>query len=319
MLTDGCSIAEALEDVQREDPVVLTAIVSQLSVEEMKEHIKLGDQYFHNETFAFFTMDWIVPRLYGRCPAYREDGKVKTKKQQKIKFPDPQDININMLPFIMGEKDSLPEEYRHYWPIVEECCIPAEEHGKVGYLTIHESHVAKGQCQRRPGLHIETPGVLMTEDGKYEDHPMMWGCGLLRVYQKEHDTDPDKPRVEGGIYMANSVPNSCMLWDALILDPGLVAGQLGDLEHVREILGSGTNMRADTMYWLTDKTPHETLPMEEDGYRQFFRVVTSALSAWFPEHSTANRLGVKPDEKITKVIQGNKFVGTKMCAAPNST
>merc|ERR1712176_540425 len=86
-----------------------------------------------------------------------------------------------------------------------------------------------------------------------------------------------------------------------------MGGHHGDLEHVRGILGKGMGMEANTMYWLTDRTPHETLPVKEDTYRQFFRVVTSKLSAWFPEHSTANRLGIKPDSAITKIIEGNKF------------
>merc|ERR1712139_709132 len=72
------------------------------------------------------------------------------------------------------------------------------------------------------------------------------------------------------------------------------------------------------MYWLTDRTPHETLPVKEDTYRQFFRVVTSSLSAWFPEHSTANRLGIKPDENITKIIEGNKFDGVLSAQLLNS-
>merc|ERR1719510_2465024 len=77
-------------------------------------------------------------------------------------------------------------------------------------------------------------------------------------------------------------------------------------------------MHPNTMYWLTDKTPHETLPVKEDTYRQFFRVVTSSLSAWFPEHSTANRLGVKPDESITKIIEGSKFDGVLSAQLVNS-
>jgi len=107
-----------------------------------------------------------------------------------------------------------------------------------------------------------------------------------------------------------------MIWDALIEDPGLVAGHHGDLEHVRELLGPGRMMRPNTIYWLSDKTPHQTIPVREDTYRQFFRVVTSSLSAWFPEHSTANRLGVKPDPSITKVIEGNKFDGELQAAPP---
>jgi len=66
-------------------------------------------------------------------------------------------------------------------------------------------------------------------------------------------------------------------------------------------------MAPNEMYWLTDRTPHESLPLKTDTYRQFFRLVTSQLSAWFAEHSTANRSGTEPDPAITKIIRGSKF------------
>ena len=61
------------------------------------------------------------------------------------------------------------------------------------------------------------------------------------------------------------------------------------------------------MYWMTDQTPHESLPMKEDTYRQFFRLVTSKVSLWFQDHSTPNPNGVKPDPEITKIVSGSKF------------
>ena len=55
------------------------------------------------------------------------------------------------------------------------------------------------------------------------------------------------------------------------------------------------------------RTPHESLPVKERKYRQFFRLVTSNVSLWYESHSTANPLGVIPDKRITKVVAGNKF------------
>merc|ERR1712226_1504179 len=40
------------------------------------------------------------------------------------KFPEPQGIKINMMPFKMGDKSSLPPELWHYWPMIEECYLP---------------------------------------------------------------------------------------------------------------------------------------------------------------------------------------------------
>merc|ERR1712224_452256 len=80
-----------------------------------------------------------------------------TKPTEPFAFPEPQGININMMPFIMGQRESLPAAYQHYWPLIEKCNIPREESGNVGYLTIHESLVKEGESQRRSGLHIESP------------------------------------------------------------------------------------------------------------------------------------------------------------------
>merc|ERR1711904_198890 len=70
--------------------------------------------------------------------------------------------------------------------------------------------------------------------------------------------------------------------------------------------GEGVEMEAGTIYWLTDATPHEALPLESTTPRQFFRVVSSALSAWYPAHSTKNNL-VQIDETVTQIVNGNKF------------
>merc|ERR1712216_166374 len=138
--------------------LTIAAVVSQLDIEEMKQHLKFNkrDSYLHLP-IAFSTMELIKPRSYGRIPGSYG------RRAAPLEFPEPKDININMMPFIMGKIESLPEEYQHYWPLIKACHIPKQELGKIGYLTIHEGHVPKGQCQRRPGLHIETPGVVMTQ------------------------------------------------------------------------------------------------------------------------------------------------------------
>ena len=66
-------------------------------------------------------------------------------------------------------------------------------------------------------------------------------------------------------------------------------------------------MRPGQVYWITDRTPHESLPIKEKIMRQFFRIVTSEVSFWFRDHSTPNPLGVLPDPKITVTVRGDKF------------
>ena len=47
--------------------------------------------------------------------------------------------------------------------------------------------------------------------------------------------------------------------------------------------------------------------LEQDTFRQYFRIVTSNVSFWYKDHSTPNPRGVVPDPSITKTVVGNKF------------
>lgn len=68
-------------------------------------------------------------------------------------------------------------------------------------------------------------------------------------------------------------------------------------------------LKAGEMCWFTDRTPHESLPLPagSGGKRQFFRLVTSEVSLWYAEHSTANPL-CKVNSSKTKVLEGSKFL-----------
>lgn len=209
----------------------------------------------------------------------------------EVAFPEPSDININMMPFVLGDRKSLPDAYQHYWHLIEACDVEYDELGKVGYLTIQESLVQSGSSQRRPGLHIESPGES-TGGGELVNY---WGGGAI----------DDNHRL-GGIYLASSLANSCRLWDARVTDPVLAAGAFGDLEHLRDLLGTGTTVEPNRLYWLTDTTPHESLPLEEDAYRQFFRLVTSQVSTWYTDHNTPSPCGIEPPEGC-QIVEGDKF------------
>lgn len=43
-----------------------------------------------------------------------------------VAFPTPQDRNVNMMPFIVGAKKSLPAELWGYWQMIE-ACNPGED------------------------------------------------------------------------------------------------------------------------------------------------------------------------------------------------
>lgn len=211
-----------------------------------------------------------------------------------VSWPEPKDIKINMMPFRMGDKASIPDEYQQYWPLISACKLHTSELGRIGYLTIHESWVEQGASQRRPGLHVESPVLMLKEGGKFVPNIAHWGSAWGC-----HEA--------GGIYMGSNVSQSCQIWNSKITQPDLLVGPLGSVEHLREALGSGIPMKAGEIWWLTDLTPHESLPLEEPQYRQYFRLVTSSVGIWYEKHSTRNRLGIEPDPEITEIEIADKF------------
>jgi len=62
---------------------------------------------------------------------------------------------------------------------------------------------------------------------------------------------------------------------------------------------------------MTDRTPHESLPIPAASAaagtrRQYFRLVVGQVSAWFADHSTPNPLGIVPSPEV-RIVHGDKF------------
>lgn len=203
-----------------------------------------------------------------------------------VTFPAPQNIWINMMPFILGDGASIPEEYRHYWPLIQACQIEKDEQGHRGYLSIMESFVNMGMTQRRGGIHTDGHGSSA------------WGWGR---------GDSVAGKRMRGLYMASTTSGHCRAWDVPVIAPG----PAGDCEALRETLETtpAVIMQANTLYWLTDRCPHESLPAQEETYRQWVRVVTQSVDVWYAYHSTANRLGVQPAGLL---IPGDKFAQAEL-------
>ena len=192
-----------------------------------------------------------------------------------VSFPEPSDVDVNMLPFIMGDKYSLPEPLQKYYdPLIGKVPISFEELGKVCYFSITERYIVKGDTQRRGGLHIEAP-VHECSFSPGDSFRAEWGGGRLGCDD-----------FEGGIFIASTVSDTCAVYDALIeqetTDPH------GGMEHLRPLLNAPYLIPADELIWMTDRTPHQAMPQPNEGYRQFFRLVTSGLNVWHSQHCTAN-------------------------------
>lgn len=224
-------------------------------------------------------------------------GSTGLLEQGRVEFPKFQGIDINMMPFVMGDRKSLPEEYHSYWPMIQQC-VSDVQRGEIGYLTLQESDVAAGASQRRPGLHLEAPGWIKSGGGAVMETLQHWGGG-------HHDED----MIEGGLFTASTVGHSCRAWNMKIEDAEDVVGPLGNAEHLRELLEeeAATFLSESTLYWMTDCTPHESMPLPDGTRRQYFRLVTSAVSIWYAKHSTANPLGIMPNPNVTRILTVDKF------------
>jgi hypothetical protein len=161
-------------------------------------------------------------------------------------------LYVNMMPFSLYDKSSLPEECHQYWSIIELCTArlaPNRAGGRVreksptAYLTINERPTSDGVSPCRSDLHVDSPGVLpiasaatsepqyllATEGGRYvpgvEHH---WGRGIMMRDEW----------VQGGIFMASSIPDATAVWNCHINnDAGDIIGAHGDIERLRPLLG----------------------------------------------------------------------------------
>jgi hypothetical protein len=221
----------------------------------------------------------------------------------RVEFPVPKDRSVNMLPFILGQQDSLPEDLQDYYDdIILMCPLQDSEWKKVLYLTVEEGWVEAGSTQRRGGLHIESPRYTQFledpthKEGKWERIPsqIRWGHSVLKDDQ-----------FIGGLYMASTVANTCRVYHALV-DKTAVDTH-GGLDHLAQLIPEekGLDMRANVVYWMTDRTPHVVLPQAAREYRQFFQLVTSSLSIWNAAHNTPNPKVKLPDHVL--VVNKSRF------------
>jgi hypothetical protein len=171
-----------------------------------------------------------------------------------------------------------------------------------------------GESQRRGGLHVESPSVLPVthsiRDLKYamagnfvpgvEHH---WGNGMMMRDES----------FQGGIYMASNIADTCAVWNCRVNDPeGDIVGVHGNIERLRSLLGPPTmKLEANELVWMTNRTPHESLPLPPDmicsgARRQYFRLVVGEVTAWFADHSTPNPLGTRAPPSV-RIVMGNEF------------
>lgn len=118
-----------------------------------------------------------------------------TYSHGELEFPPPQDININMMPINLWDlENTLPKQLQAYKAIILSCWhahfkVDADgnymrNEDNVAYLTIHESYVPAGKTQRRPGLHIERPGIEGSQDTRLVTRPTRERWDVIQVYSQ---------------------------------------------------------------------------------------------------------------------------------------
>lgn len=203
----------------------------------------------------------------------------------KINFPKPTGIKCNMMPFIQGDSSSLPEEYRPYAKIIDEVYL---EKGEIGFLTIDEDYVNKGNSQRgyngfglKRNVHIEV-GRLKNEN--------RWGgssWGGRRSTRLKDDTM---------VLIANSISNTCRVWD--VKDKSYTKnGDLSKRIH-KYPENTGVLMKKGEVAKISIFTPHECIPQSKSGHRQFFRIVGKGVTGR-ESYFTKNPLMLR-NKKISK-------------------
>jgi len=182
-----------------------------------------------------------------------------------ITFPGFSGIRCLMMPYIQGNPDSVPEEYRAGYGAILASVF--SQKGELGFLTIDESLATKGVPHR--GTRSKYGRALHTEVGILPDKVYAWGGGSW-AGSPQVTVDRDVR-----VLLANNVDNSCAIWDEE-RDHTSVDGDIGDLAN-QYPYETATLMRAGEVHEIGILTPHESLPVNQDVKRQFLRIVSSGV------------------------------------------
>ena len=204
-----------------------------------------------------------------------------THKVTDIDFPGFEGKRCLMMPYIQGDSSSVPQEFSAgYERILNEVYFEGEK-GKMGYLTIDESHVSKGKAQRADGSSFErachTEGGLSNKIICWGGPAPTWG-GRINV-----TLDADTK-----VLIANNIDKSCAIWDAEHKNT-THNGDLGHLADSDYPFENAIFMSPGELWQMGIFTPHESLKVSEGADRQFLRIVSNGVHGR-EDHFTINRL-----------------------------
>ena len=173
---------------------------------------------------------------------------------------------IMMMPFDLADPKTTPPAWREF---VDEMVYLGPCRSGVGYLTVDDAMVKRGETHRRPGLHVD--GV-----GGWGGPPGPWGGA------------------QGMLVAASRVGSRA--WHQFI--DGEPAAD-GDCEHLRPRLADHAKQTlwCDCAWWLGPNCVHEAVEMAEDTQRTFVRISMPSNAPWFDGY-TPSPYGVMPTGPI---------------------
>jgi hypothetical protein len=179
-----------------------------------------------------------------------------------IVFPTFRGIRCLMMPFIQGDPESVPEQYRKgYEDILATTFL---KNGDIGFLTIDESPATIGQPHR--GHRAQFNRALHTEVGIRPNKIYAWGSGNNHFVELDADVK---------ILLANNIDDSCALWDATHHNT-TVDGDIGHFSDQYPI-SKAILMKSGEVHEIGILTPHESLPVKENANRQFLRILSAGV------------------------------------------
>lgn len=192
-----------------------------------------------------------------------------------VEFPTPRALNVKMLPFIMGDRNSLSKDLQPYYDkCILRCAVMPPEIGQVCYLTVMDGFRTTTKQLRVEALESK----LSNESGfvasvEVEQAPRWW-------------VPTTRDKLQGGLFMACNTAEMCSVWNALV-DTSTDFDSRQGIEHIRPYLGRARKLDANELVWLTAETPYEVM-WENHGCQQFFCLVTRKIGVWYEDHWTPN-------------------------------
>ncbi len=225
-----------------------------------------------------------------------KEYKSQFKKLTTVFLPKFSDTRVLMMPFLMEDISSLPNDLSHYQRTVEELVAISPEKTGVAYLTIDEKSVKKYETHRLRGLHVDGVGADdRTDLGIWARHSLKhyiacyWSESKAKWYQ-------GAAGIGGMITVSN--PAGCRAWNKSF-EGGIRYN--GDCEHLRKEYfpeSESTVFEANSAYWCNAACVHESLYFEKDTERTFVRLSMPSDAPWYVGY-TKNPKGTEPTGPVS--------------------